>query len=318
MKGSEDSQAIEYSGLTTPVTITSDNAKTIAIGSLLGLSPEATINRLYAIYFSLCILKTTQNVDISGLNSPRTPAGTRTETTTISGNCNGTGTLVLNINDFTDTYDGTFIFSQYCEDHITITGNTKIFGTIDLSSGKIRTITYEFENMSIDHYLCRGEVYVDQSGATQIVTFDLLLKNNGSGKVYWAKDYSIHIGAITPTEFQIEVSGTFYDPGHGYVDVSTPDSFLVSTENYPLGGLLLCNGDSNTEVTLTSLNSFSYKIDADTPADDGYDYTSGILIWPGASSGPWQKKAPLPTWQPGSAVASVEGTLYVIGGAKLS
>lgn len=324
---SEDSPAIEYSGLTTPVTVTSANAKTIAIGSLLGLSPDATIdlgeqnlsiNRLYAIYFSLCILRTTQKVDISNLNSPQTPTGIRTETGTISGNCNGTGAWVLNINDIAETYDGTFIFSQYCEDHIAITGETKISGTIDLYRGKIKTIAYVFENLSIDEFSCRGEVYIDLSGATQIVTFDLLLKDSRSGKVHWAKDYSIVINAITATDYQIEVSGAYYNPDQGYANISTLDPLLISTEDYPLWGLALCLGDKNTKIKLTSLNSYSFKIDADTQGDDDYDYTSGILIWPGASPGPWQKRAPLPTWQPGSAAASVEGKIYVMGGQRRS
>ena len=323
----DENPAIEYSGLTTPALVTSENAKTIAMGSLLGLSQNTAmalgqenlpINRLYALYFSLVILQTTQNIDISNLNLSRTPEGIRTETITIDGNCNGTGTLVMNLNEAAETYEGTFIFSQYCENQITISGDTIISGTLDSLTGKIETITYEFEDLSFDDFFCRGEVYVDQSGATQIVVFDFLLKDSISGKVYWAKDYSVNISEITVTDFTIEFSGFFYDPDHGYAYVSTSDNFLLSTEDYPLWGMLLCVGRNDTKVKLTNLSSYSFRIDVDTQGNDEYNYSSDNLIWPGASPGPWQKKASLPTWQRGFAAVAVNDKILVLGGQNRS
>jgi hypothetical protein len=223
---------------------------------------------------------------------------------------------LLNINDVTGTYDGTFIFSQFCEDGIVISGDTNINGTVNLATAEILTVTYVFESLTVDDFTYKGDVFVNDAVTPQIITLDLLAKDSASDKVYWAKDYSLIITDINATDVEIEVTGTYYDPDQGYVTVSTSEPLLVSTEDWPIFGILLCVGDKNTKARLTAINEYSYRIEADTNGDDTFDYSSGDLIWPGATlPSPWQQKASLITPRYSLAAGTLNNKIYAIGGA---
>jgi N-acetylneuraminic acid mutarotase len=123
------------------------------------------------------------------------------------------------------------------------------------------------------------------------------------------------ITEINATDSEMEVTGTYYDPDQGYVTVSTPEPLLVSTEDWPILGALLCIGDKNTKARLTAINDYSYRIEADTNGDNVYNYDSGVLIWPGAPlPSPWQQKASMPTPRSDLGSGAIGSKVYVIGG----
>jgi len=328
---------IAYVGLTTPATITESNSEDMVFGSLLGvetgtsfaLSAESQDKQSQneqaktisihpnVIDFPLVLNNTSKNINFIVLKKyslSTAVSAVRTATDIINGNCGGTATYTLNINDITGAYDGTFIFSKYCEDGIVILGDTNINGTVNLATGEIITISYVFESLTVDDFIYKGNVFVNDAVTPQIITLDLLAKDSGSDKVYWAKEYSILITEINATDSEIEVTGTYYDPGQGYVTVSTPEPLLVSTEDWPILGILLCVGDKNSKARLTAINESSYKIEADTDGDDICDYNSGVLNWPGSTPSAWQSRTSMPTPRYFLAAGATGGKIYAIGG----
>jgi len=330
---------ITYVGLTTPASLTEGNSEDMILGSLLG--PEAGTafsltaeskdeqsqhtqgeiisNHPIAIDLPLVLKNTAKNISFANSKGYSISALTSTRTETINGNCGGTAKYTLNINDATGSYDGTFIFTQYCEDEIVISGDTNISGTLNLATGEIITVQYVFENLTVDEFIYKGNIFHNYAVTPLIITLDVLAKDSTSDKVFWAKDYSILITDLNATDIEIEVTGTYYDPDQGYVTVSTPEPLLVSTEDWPILGILLCVGDKNTKARLTVINDYSYKIEADTNGDDTYDYNSGVLIWPGANPpSPWQQKASMPTPRLSLAAGEVNGKIYALGGMSSS
>ena len=297
------SDTISYVGSTTPAILTEANSEDMILGSLGAVDTAAALtlsddsqsdqdqtgqvkinsNHPNFIDFPLILNNAAKNIYID--YPKRYPSITlaRTETETINGNCGGSANYTLNINDVTGDFNGTFIFTQYCEDGILISGDTNINGTFNLTTGDIITIAYAFDNLTVDEFIYKGNIFVNWAVAPLIITFDLLGEDSVANKVYWAREYSILITEINATDIEIEVTGTYYDPDQGYVTVSTPEPLLVSTEDWPILGILLCIGGNNTKTKLTAISASSYRIETDTNGDDNYDYNSGILTWPGVT-----------------------------------
>jgi len=81
--------------------------------------------------------------------------------------------------------------------------------------------------------------------------------------------------SLTITELRGKVRG-FND----LYNVSTPDPFtIISTDEWPTTGTMLCEGSGNTKAVLSAVDSVSYRIEADTNGDNVYDYDSGVLLW---------------------------------------
>ena len=293
---------ITYVGLTTPASLTEANSEDMIFGSLGAVETAAALtlnsdsqsdqsqaekkpisNHPNVFDFPLILKNAAENISLDHLSRYSSSTLARTETDTINGNCGGSAKYTLNINDATGSYDGTFIFTQYCEDGIVISGDTNINGTLNLATGDIITITYVFDNLTVDEFSFKGNIFLNSAVTPQIITLDLLTKDSALNKVYWAKEYSILIAEINETDIEIEITGTYYDPDQGYVTVSTPEPLLVSTGDWPILGILLCVGGNNTKAKLTAISTSSYRIEADTNGDDTYDYNSGILTWPGVT-----------------------------------
>ncbi len=336
--------SITYAGLTTPAAISEANAEDLVFGSLLGLeiggsfslSADSSGGKLVdkqgqnisihpiAINLPLVLNNTSKKIFYAHSRKNSSISIASTETDTINGNCGGAAAYTINVNDTTGSYDGTFIFKQYCEDGIVISGDTDINGTLNLATGDIITITYVFDNLTVDELIFKGNIFVNDDVTPQIIKLDLLAKDSASDKVYWAKDYSILITEINATDIEMEVTGTYYDPDQGYVTVSTTEPFWVSIEDWPISGILLCVGDKNTKARLTAINDYSYRIEADTNGDDIYDFNSGDLIWPGATPptpptpppGPqaWIQKTSIPTARYSLSAGAVADKIYAIGG----
>ena len=272
--------SITYTGLTTPAAITAANAEDLLTGSLLGveaggyfslaengsLEPDRRAQDSVissdpiAIGLPLVLRSAAGTVSLSDSkrNSARSLA--RAVSDTIDGNCGGSATYWLNVDDATGAFNGTFDFSRYCEDDIVISGDTDISGTANLTTGAISAITYEFEKLVIDESIFKGNVRIDDTAIPRVIVLDVLMQDSVSGNVYWANDYSLWT-----------------------TDLNATEPLLVSTGGWPIRGILLCAGVNNTKATLTAISASSYKIEADANGDDTYDYHSGVLPWPDAA-----------------------------------
>jgi hypothetical protein len=204
----------------------------------------------------------------------------RTESETIAGSCGGTLSYTLTVNDSTGDFVGTFVYSGYCDSGIAITGRVNVDGSINLATGEFNVINFAFDNLASDDVVISGDLSLDQTGSSNIVTMDFLVADTTSDKVYWINDYRLVFTEIDVDETEVVITGTFYYPDYGYVNVSTPVPFIfISTDEWPSSGMMLCEGSGNTSAKLTAVDNQFYEIAADTNGDASDDYFSGMQLW---------------------------------------
>jgi hypothetical protein len=202
-----------------------------------------------------------------------------TETGTIDGPCGGTVSYILSVNDVSGEFEGTFTFANYCEHGVTISGNARVAGTVDLNSEEIITITFWFENLTDGTMAMDGNMSMDFSVSPMVCTLECLLKDKTTGKVYWAKEYHLDIYEYAD-RIEVDISGRFYHPDHGYVEVTTEEVFVIyDGDEWPTSGILLMLGANNTKARLTAIDETTCRIEADTDGDGDYDWDSGPLLW---------------------------------------
>jgi hypothetical protein len=203
----------------------------------------------------------------------------RTETGSEPGPCGGSVSYTVEINDNSGEFEGTFTFLDYCDHGVTINGEADVEGTADPGSGDIITITFWFYSLSDGTLTMDGEISMDFSASPIICTLEALLKDETTKKVYWAKDYSLNIYEY-PGYIEVEIFGRYYDPSHGYVDVSTEEVFVIHDgDDWPSSGILLLSGADNTKAKLIAIDNLSFRVIADTDDDGVYEWDSGPLLW---------------------------------------
>jgi len=290
---------LRYTGETAPAEVDENNATDIAagafaagqIGSVMTAS-EASPDDQAATDLQIDSLRTVMVPRVLGdaarsmdLSTPLyqlsfNAEATRTVKDSEDGPCGGSVSYTLDINDNTGEFDGIFTFSNYCAYGVTISGNADVEGTADLGTGDIITITFWFDNLTDGTMTMDGEMSMDFSGSPILCTLDALFKDETTGKVYWAKDYLIEIYEY-PGYIEVDISGTFYHPDYGYVDVTTEELFVIHDEDeWPSSGILLMVGANNTGARLTAINNLRCRVEADTDGDGEFDdWDSGPLLW---------------------------------------
>jgi hypothetical protein len=214
-----------------------------------------------------------------------------TESGTEYGPCGGSFSYTVEIDDVSGEFEGTFVFSNYCDLGVTINGDTDVEGQADLNSGDIITIAFRFSNLSDGAMAMDGKVSIDFSDVPVICLLNAYLKDEATGKVYWARDYSLNIYEY-PGRVEVEIFGRFYHPDHGYVELTTEEVFVIyDGDGWPSSGILLMVGANGTRAKLTAVDEATCIVDADTDGDGFYDWSSGPLLWielvdEGSPSGP--------------------------------
>jgi len=213
---------------------------------------------------------------------------------TMYGNCGGSVPFTINYNEVTGDFTGTFSFNSYCEDDITISGNTSVSGNIDLITLEIYHyyhISFSFSSLQFtfdnDSFTLAGTIDYDDFSANPVTgNIDVKLRDDSTGVVYWTNDYSYSIEEYA-NYVEVEVfSGRYYDPEYGYVNISyTTTPFLTyDGDKWPSDGVLIIEGDTgigggSTMASLTANPSGTYEVDADTNGDGTYDWSSGPIPW---------------------------------------
>jgi hypothetical protein len=112
----------------------------------------------------------------------------------------------------------------------------------------------------------------------------MLLIDNTTSKVFWINPYNMTIFRGSDyVDFQ--VSGRYYHPDYGYVDISTPTAFRIySSSTWPSQGVLVLDGKTgiaggSSRARLTVISSNAYNVEADTNGDGAYEWNSGTLTW---------------------------------------
>jgi len=296
--GGDSGGGTSYTGIATMATIDENNARDIAIGAYMGGQTGSAMVGISAI----------QSVESGDIGRPRTlevaqaledslrrvdfmyrSDGTilnaiATETDTVAGDCGGSGSFTIQVNDETGVFNGSFTFTNYCNGGITISGDMSFSGLIDVDTGYMVDFNFSFDNLTVtsgsDSFTLDGTISYDVSGSTTTATMTMLLQDNNTLKVYWIKDYALTLTEGVNYEVTFNISGYYYDPDYGYITISTPTPLVIYYgDSWPSDGVLVVTGDGNTKARLTVLSSTTYQVEADTNGDGSYDWDSGVLYW---------------------------------------
>lgn len=291
---------ISYSGETAPAEIDGGNADDLAAGAFdagqsgTGLNvnevssdyqgeTDLGVENFRSLNLPRILGNAARSMDLgpqlhqSSLNAQ----ATYTDSDTEYGSCGGQFTYTISVNRNSGEFEGSFKFSNFCENGITISGETEVEGKADPDTGDIITITFWFDNLSDGTMIMDGEVHMDFSGSPVVVVceMDCLLKDKKTGNVYWARNYIVKI-YDRGDRIETEISGKYYHPKYGCVNVSTEAPFvLYDVDDWPSSGILLMLGAKNTRAKLSAIDETQCRVEADTDGDGSYDWDSGPLDW---------------------------------------
>ncbi len=208
------------------------------------------------------------------------------------GGCGGSLANRISHDDVLMTFSGPVDYEDYCSQDFTLNGTLNIRGSYYEDGGVkvVKNIVIEYASFSIaagqQKYTLKGTIHYDNSlegpylrslPILHNVIMDLLLRDDISTKVYRYDNIKIEYskGGFNdplPEASTIVVSGRFYHPDHGYVDISTPTFGkirLLGTDLWPYYGYLEFYGTNNTWANLR-LDGGKRNLSIDTDGD-GYN-----------------------------------------------
>jgi hypothetical protein len=296
--GSTGGGSITYTGITAQATIDSTNSENLAGGAYkggalgsaasLGAIQKEVVDRPTYLDLALTIEEAILHIDVHAPLGVVEAGAIITESDTIAGDCGGTAQYAIQYNDATGDFSGNLSFASYCSSGVTLTGGASFSGKVDLKTRNFLEFTLSLNNITStsgnDSFTVIGSItYIFQVPSTT-VTMDILLRDNGTGKVCWVNNFSLILSVVS-NYVDFQVFGRYYHPDYGYVSISTPLSFRVySGSKWPSQGILILDGKTgiaggSTRARLTVISSTNYRVEADTNGDGTYDWSSAVLTW---------------------------------------
>jgi hypothetical protein len=294
--GGNGVEAISYTGNTSPASVTVLNAEDLAVGSFLGANIGTSVVALGVaspeadppaprLSWPIHLPSLFETAALDAYFNGQAPAGASSAIQTVegseSGTCGGKVTYVLQVDDVSGDFTGTFTFDDFCEGGIKISGRATAEGSVDLGMDEIEQLSVTFSNLSSAGIVIQGFVSVDAAGVPEIIEMDYLAKDKSSGKVYWVNDFRLLVTEKAGF-VEVEASGgcRYYDHDSGYVDVATSEPFVIfEGDDYPSSGALVCTGENNTKARMTCIDNASFRIEADTDGNDSYETDLGVYLW---------------------------------------
>ncbi len=216
---------------------------------------------------------------------------TETYSDTISGDCGGSASLTLIIDDTTYAVTGSFTFSNYCTAGSTMSGSMTFTGSYNESTGEY-SMTMTISGLSSESlgetFTMTGTIATTIGSTSSTMTMNLTAYSSTDLKVYKMENYTITISDYS-TYYDMSFSGRFYDPDYGYITVSMPTAFRYSSgASTPSQGTMVMTGANNVTAKMTTTSSTQYTIEVDLNGDGDYtdtDESVGTFTWTEDSGG---------------------------------
>lgn len=304
--GGSGSSGLSYTGSTSPATLTPTNSAQLVGGAYTGGSSGIIIGGVTAgltdydygasrrprsLVLSEALIKFVHLATVDNtLARPETAATvTNIPSSTINGNCGGTATVNGSYDDAVKTISISANLSAYCEDGTTLNGTIGASGqavanaqnNINISSISITlaglTAAYGGDSFTADGSMSIGPqpgyAYIDNN---ILLTIGMVFKDNATAKVYKLENFEISASSTTGAVAydDIAISGRYYDPDAGYIDLSTPATIrIMSNDDWPSSGSLRGTGN-NSSATITALDNSTYRLDVDSDNNGSADFTN--------------------------------------------
>ena len=296
--GNDGNNAISYSGVSEPAEIDEQNIEDLSGGALsagltgdvmVGLSlhkkgNHAQIDGNSAKKFravkipgilsdSLDII----NPEISSAFGAR--AARKTESDMVTGNCGGSMSYSISVDETKGSFSGIFNFSEYCSDGTTVNGRANFSGRIDIDTNEFLEANFSFDSMSGGGLIYDGDIDIYYSESFSELTFNAYGKDPNSGKVYWIKDYNISI-VENFGYFEAQMTGHFYHPDYGYVTLSSTGPFVVyDGDEWPTSGTFIITGANDSKAKIRAIDHLNCHMEADLEGDGLYEWDMGNKLW---------------------------------------
>jgi hypothetical protein len=303
--GDGGGESINYSGSTGMAVIAADNAVELTVGGYYG-GPTTTIStfgmavvandnaeasRQSSMFpFSWPYMTWVDKLTISD-SVTSAQLAIQTATDTIVGNCGGSMTMTLNVDDTNGNFTGTIQNNSYCEDNVTMSGQINVSGVADLVTAEITHMEMSFTSLTLSSVsgsaTMSGSVSTNFTPPSLGMTLNYLLRDNASNKVYKIENYVVtSVEGLDWVEMTFS-SGRYYHPDYGYVEVASVDPFMQYVNDFgPSMGELTLTGGTLTKSSLVTLTTNSFEVIADTNGDGTFEWGSGIQNWSTENSTP--------------------------------
>lgn len=277
--GGGGSSASGFNGATNQASVTTSNARALSADAYSGSKLSAGVVGVAKVAASGSeqpLLQGTAGIlerSVTAiLGTPVASAQVAASTTqnTITG-FSGSYTYTIDYDQSTGAFSGTMTYTQYKEtsDSFVISGSITFSGVFSQATGTFTSMNINMNNMTGTSggktFGMSGSISYSTGGAKSSVTMSVILSDSVSGHTYWMKDYT-----LTLTGSSLSMTGTYYDPVHGYVVISTVTPLAVSAfDGTPASGQLLFHGANGTKARLT-FTSGGYTVEADTAGNGSY------------------------------------------------
>ncbi len=294
---SGESAPLSYSGISTPIAIDENNADQLLHDTFPGSATEmmdivqldkTSYKSIPAtLKMALIVGETIYQKDMTS-SKDSVSAAIHSNSDTVYGNCGGSYSITISIDDVSGEMSGTMNYSSFCNDGLTLNGSVSYFGSLDLpvspSSLEFESFTMIFNNVTGTDSITNesetmsGEITITENGSTSNMNVDMVIKDNNINKTYWINDYQITETA-TYNNVQQEFTGMYYDPDYGYVHVETAEPFVYEYSNeWPGSGIMIMEGaegaaGGSSMARLTALSSETCQIEVDADGDGVFEHT---------------------------------------------
>ena len=294
-----------YTGITSQAVITGENAVQIVMGAFYGGTTNSGISAPFAAVEgggleggtmqsmdvrSLILPAEKTALFISGLSGRSVPSAfgaVVTEQINERGDCGGSMTGTITIDDETGNVSGNLTYNNYCislfgSDGITYHGTMDVTGNFDAYTEKL-SLRCSIRNLTTS---CMGRSMTSSGSINMTISEDAITadmdtysRDNTTRKTYRWNDYTISIWF--GYEYEVAtVSGRYYDPDYGWVDLYTEEPLsLYYYDVFISSGIIVVEGAANTRAKLVILSPFYYRIDVDADGNGIYSLSSGVRRW---------------------------------------
>jgi len=263
-----------YSGVTTQAVVTTSNAKALSAdaynggqvsASASGIAKEAAVSgEPTALLQQTAVLLENSVKTAVGTPGSLAKAVAATAQDTVSG-FSGSYNFTIVYDQISGAFNGTVTFTQYKEvaTSPSVTGSLSFSGVYNQANGTFTSLNITVSSLYAvkdgRSFSLNGSMVFNISGATKTVGMSVVLTDNSIGRIYWIRDYS-----MVQTGSSLTMTGTYYDPVHGYVVISTVVPLTVTAlDGLPTAGQLLFSGSNGTKARLTFTGS-GYTVEVDT------------------------------------------------------
>jgi hypothetical protein len=272
-----------YTGNTAPATVSSSNAKSLAVSAYSGVQvalsmstvgkavPGENSSQDNILGEVIGSIENSLTTVAEGKSLAKTVAAAASYSNTYNG-YSGSYTINISLDNVSGATTGTIAYNQFkaSASSAVMSGTVTINGIINLNTGLFTSYNMQLSNISLAgtglNVVFSGSLGLSSSGTSKTYSATFAVTDSTLNSTTVLKDYSVTINGTSLT-----LSGTYYNPIHGYLTMSTVTPLTVATlSSSPTAGQLLFTGGNGSKARIT-FSSTGYSVSV-------YDATTGAYV----------------------------------------